>query len=127
MSETKRNWISISVMAVCSVAAFFIAAPMSWRSGAEWISAANFAIGIALLLVAFLQIAHALRAWLARGRPIAWIGAGMLAGVGLFVAGEAAITDTNGATVNWIALAGIFTAAIASYAQQRAARPTVPA
>jgi drug/metabolite transporter (DMT)-like permease len=122
MREATRSWTSILVVAVSSVAAFFIAAPSSWRNASAWMTAATFAVGIGVLLVAFLEIARALRAWLTRRESMGWIGAGMLAGLGLFVAGEEAITNPSAATVNWIALAGIFTAAIATYMQQRAAR-----
>lgn len=126
MSTPQRRWLSLSVIALTVITAFFVALPPGTRIRPEWVYAANFALGMGLLLTAFLEIARAIRAWFTRAATLRWIGTGILAGAGLLVAGEAALLSPRGMAMNWTVLAGIVTAVIGSVAQQRAADQSGP-
>ena len=105
---TKQSSLPSSIaVLVTALLALAIALPSGRAMAAEWMPAADFAIGTAMVTLAFLQVARAASAWLGRSESLPWLAAALTIAVGLFVAGSAQLLGAQTHEFNWLALGGI--------------------
>src|SRR5215831_13212436 len=113
----RRSRMSLVVSALLGVAAF------AWtyaRPSSAFVSAISFSLGVALITLAFTELARALSAWLSHDAKLRWIAGGLIVGTGLFATGASFITRGASLAFDWVAIAGIFVTLGGAQVQQRA-------
>jgi hypothetical protein len=78
------------------------------RPSSVFVSAITFSLGVALVTLAFTELARALNAWLSREATLLWIAGGVIAGAGLFATGASFLTRGASLAFDWVAIVGIF-------------------
>jgi len=96
-----------TAVVIVALLAFAAAMPSGRAALSDWMPAADFAIGAALVTLAFVQIARAASAWLGRSESLPWLAAALTAAAGLFVAGSAQMLGAQSRAFDWVALGGI--------------------
>jgi len=106
MTKSSATLANFAVLIVAALA-FAVAMPWSRSVLSASMPAADFAIGAAMVTLAFLQIARAASVWLARSESLPWLAAALVVALGLFVAGSAQMLAAQSRDFNWVALGGI--------------------
>ena len=118
-----RSWISTATVVVMGVTALIVASPFGGRVAADWGPAIDFALGVSLTTMAFLEVGRTGLVWLSRAASLGWIAGGLVVGIGLFVTGASSIVHARDASFDWLAIGGIV-AALAGVQWQHRARRT---
>ena len=105
-----RSWTSSVVILLVCGAAFLVASP--WRNAVAttWLPAANFAIGVGLVTLSFLELGRAAVAWFTHAAAFRWVAGGALVGLGLFAAGSSSMVHARDGASDGIVVAGIVVA-----------------
>jgi len=117
----KSSAVPNTAVVVVALLAFVVALPAGRAALSGWMPAADFAIGAALVTLAFVQIARAAAAWLGRSETLPWLAAALTAAAGLFVAGSAQMLGAQSGGLDWVALGGIALALAGVQWQRRCA------
>jgi len=116
----RHSWIPLIASALVGAGALLVASPFGGPFLISWWPALSFALGVALVTLALTELGRACTAWLSRAATLAWIGGGVLAGLGLFATGASFMVRGASLAVNWVAIAGILAAIGGVRVQQRA-------
>ena len=104
-----------------AVVALIVALPPGRAIASSWMPAADFAIGVTLVTLAFLQTARAASVWLGRSESLPWLGAALVVAAGLFIAGSAQMLNARSSDFNWVVLGGIVLTLLGVEWQRRSA------
>ena len=113
----RSSRISLFASVLLGVVAF---AWTYFRPSSAFVSAITFSLGVALVTLAFTELARALNAWLSREATLLWIAGGVIAGAGLFATGASFLTRGASLAFDWVAIVGIFVTLGGVRVQQRA-------
>ncbi len=102
-----RSWTTSAAILFVSAAAFLVASPWQARIAATWMPAVNFALGVGLVTLSFVELGRAAVAWLTHAAALGWIAGGAVVGLGLFAVGSTSMVHARERAFDWIAFAGI--------------------
>ena len=114
MRDTRMSLVVSALLGVVAFAWTYL------RPSSAFVSAITFSLGVALVTLAFAELARALNAWLSHEARLLWIAGGVIVGAGLFATGASFITRGASLAFDWVAIAGIFATIGGAQMQHRA-------
>jgi len=103
----RRTWLPLVAAALMFGMALLVASPFGDRFATSWLPAFDFALGVALVTLAFLEIARAVVGWFTRAGSMRWVIGGLITGGGLFTAGASSMVHSRALAFDWLALFGV--------------------